>query len=182
MEGRGVRRGRVRQDGHATHAGQRLLEQLEPLGVQHVRQPGHARDVPARAREAGHDPTLDGIARGDHHDRDGRGRLLHGQGAGSRADQDEIHLPPDELRGQLPEALRLAVREPLLDDEAGPLAPPQVAESPPEGLQVRRVRRGRERRQPADPHRLAAPGVLRGRRRHEQEQRQREHAAPPGGP
>ena len=53
----------------------------------------------------------------EHHDRDRVGRLTHGDGCGHGGSNDDIHLRVRELSRELLQALRVALGEPLIDDD-----------------------------------------------------------------
>jgi hypothetical protein len=56
----GIRR--IRQGGHTSDSGNRLLEEVEPFRVQFEGQEVDAREVPTRPVEAGHEPGPDRVA------------------------------------------------------------------------------------------------------------------------
>ncbi len=124
-----------------------LLEELqslsEDLQTRLMRQP---RQIAAGPREARDESSSDGISCSHHHDGDSGGRVLGRERSRVRASEDEIHPLPDELRGQIGEAHRLAVRKPALDGEVFSLDPAQLAQPLPEGCEIGHVglsRKGR---------------------------------------
>jgi hypothetical protein len=54
--------------------------------------------------------------------------VLGGESGGCRGHDDAIDPEPDQLGGQLREALRVAFREPALEDEVLPFAIPALAQ------------------------------------------------------
>ena len=67
---------RIDEIGDALHRGDRLTQELQPLGAEVGTKHGIAGDVAARAGEARHQAGAHRIGDADHHDRDRRGRRL----------------------------------------------------------------------------------------------------------
>ena len=62
------------------------------------------------------------------------GRVLGGKRSGRRDHDDAIDLEPDQLGGELREALRFAFREPALEDEVPPFDLPALPQPRQERL------------------------------------------------
>ena len=110
--------GRIQGDGHARDSGNGLFEQLQALALDlaagEYRQPG---DVPARMGQTGDEPLGDGIGRPRNDDRnDPRG--LHGSanGGGSRGHND-IDRELDQFRRHGAEAVAVACRPALFQND-----------------------------------------------------------------
>jgi len=98
-------------------------------------------------------PCAHGIDRRRHAERHRRGRVLGGESGGCCDRNDAIDPELDQLGGERREALRVAVREPALEDEVPPCALPAL----PQPVQERLPQRGGwgNRRQGAAPGALA---------------------------
>ena len=89
---------------------------------------GQARDIAARAGEASDETAADGIGHRRHDDGDGTGRALGCLDDRRRNPDDDLHLEPHELGRHLRQALRLAGRPAVLDDEVAPFDIAQLAQ------------------------------------------------------
>src|SRR5262249_17943389 len=87
--------------------------------------PRHPGEVPAGSGEARDETRADGIAHGRHDKRDRRRGSLEGQGCGRASRDDHVHLEGKELGNELGEALVLALRPAILDNDG---AAPDVTE------------------------------------------------------
>ncbi len=98
------------EDSDAQNAGERLLEQLQPLGDEFRAQEGRARNICTRPGETGHEPIANRIAHSNPYDGNGRGRLLGSTGSGRSHRDDEVDLETGEFSRQSRVALDSPVR------------------------------------------------------------------------
>ena len=120
---------RVDEHRHHDRAGNKLVQQLQPLGPELCGKAGHAGDIAARPIHPLDEPKLDRIARRREHDRD-RGRRRHGRKRRSGISHDHRDVAADQLGGERRQPVvipaRPAVFDPrvLPDDNAGLSKPP----------------------------------------------------------
>ena len=104
----------------------RLLEQLQPFADQLWCESGQSRNVSARVRQAGHEPTPDRIVMIRHDDGDPRrgalGRLR--RGCGPR--DDDVHVEPNQLGRESGESVGPVPIPPALDKDVLALDVPQL--------------------------------------------------------
>jgi hypothetical protein len=98
--------------------------------------------------------------------------VLGSDRGGRRGHDDEIDPEPDQLGGQLRESLRVAFREPALEDEVPPFAIPSLPQ--PVQERIPPVGGWGIRPQVADPVNLARRLRLGGERCHEETEREGE--------
>jgi len=106
--------------------------------------------LPPGTREAGHDPAADRVPRRHHDHRNAARRLPGGQGAGIRADHDDVDAILDQRRREPGQLVGLALGEPRDEHEASALDPPQLLKALPKRVHEWSIGLGREGRQPAD--------------------------------
>ena len=116
---------------------------------------------PGRARLATR-PVPTGSPADREHDRDDRCRLLCREDAGGAVRDNDIDLEPDELGGDLGEALAASLRPAILDRDGATLDPTEFAQPLHESGDPLAVGRRRARAQEPDGRQLA--GLLRARR------------------
>ena len=92
---------------HSNPGGPRdcLFEELELLEAHVHTQGGHARYVPARTRQAGHEAQIDGIGGVHHDDRDRRRRPPGAEDSGGVHRNDHVDLETGKLERKLIESL-----------------------------------------------------------------------------
>jgi hypothetical protein len=139
----------VFEDGEASHARNRLLEELDALWVEIAGDDRHAGEVPPWARQARDKSLRDGIA-DDEHDRDRGRRPLGRPRRWASVRHEDLHLEPDEISGELGVPLGSPARVPLLDREIAALDPPEFLQPLPKRIDGIRTGLGR---QPPDPGR-----------------------------
>src|SRR5213078_4188159 len=75
--------GRIDENGSPHQRRNGFPNQLNTLGVDLEDKKGQASQIAAGAGEAGHEPSVDGIDHGSHHNRNGRGGGGYGGGYGT---------------------------------------------------------------------------------------------------
>jgi hypothetical protein len=127
------------QDGDPSDIRERVLQDLEQLGVQtEARGTGHPGDVPFRATDIRHQPDLDGIAvEQDRDHRDGRvGRLRH-NACVDRAGHDAFDAKVNQLGGVDRVQILVAPGPPILDRDVLIFDVAQLAQPVPERIPLR---------------------------------------------
>src|SRR5262249_57892660 len=92
----------------AAESGDKLAQELQPLGAKLGRLPREARDVAARSRQIWDQAAADGIERNCKDDGDDRCGLLYCRGGGSMRDND-VGLLPHKFGSDLGVVLRVSV-------------------------------------------------------------------------
>ena len=159
-------------------SGQSQLEDLQTLGIETCRQATDAGQVAARARDAWHEPRLDGVS-GKEHDGNSLGRPLGGKRWGNTVgSKDEVHIESRQLLRQSRQPFVSAVCPPRLDDEVPTFHVAQIAELLPESLwSFLRDRRCRLTREQPDPVDLSGRLRLRAEGQREEAGEGEEHGA-----
>src|SRR5437588_9919008 len=141
-----------RQPGH------HFLEQLQTFCAELRIEDRSSGNIAAWVSRAGDEPGSHGINSGRVDDRDGRGRVLGGQGRGRCDDYDDVNLQSNHLGCKLLESLHVALCIPALNDEVLPLLVPEL----PEALEQRVIKYFMSVRDEPDPpnpaRRLRTPG------------------------
>jgi hypothetical protein len=129
--------------------------------------------------EARDDSLPDGIGKPRNDDRNRRRRILGRQGRWRSPGQDQIHVQPNQFSRQSRVSFVSAVGRSVLDDEILPLDVSELLQTPPEGLEIGRIRLRRRPFEHTDP--VCLPYLLRlgGERRGEETARQGADERPP---
>ena len=147
----------------ARQAGDRLLEELEPLGGEGRSALGQPGDHAARPGQAGHEPALDRHLRGaGHDDRDGLGGPPRRRDGDRVVHDEDRGAEPRQLGRQLRVPLRPAFGEAGLEHNIAPLGVAQVAHAAPECLELGGAGGGRLVGQDPDKGDLRRPPGERG--------------------
>ena len=99
---------------HTTQLWRHIPQQFDALSSRlggHVGEPG---DVPARARQALHEPGADRIGNNCHNDRNGRRRLLRRQGARREGRHNYVDGLSDQVGGQVRQTIGISFCRPKL--------------------------------------------------------------------
>jgi hypothetical protein len=122
----------IQHDGDSCQARHGFLEQLQALGRELRTEKSRPRDVAPGARKAGDQSARHHVAADRHDDGDRRRGLLHDPDARPARD-DDVRLEADQLSGERGKPIILALRPPVLDDDAPVLDVAEVTESLPQG-------------------------------------------------
>ena len=107
---------RVHQYANCRRLGHELVQQLQPLCSQVVREKDHGRDVAARMVEVGDEAGFDRIAPGQDHHRDRRGRCVNRKRRSAVGD-DHSHLPTNQITCQSRQPISLIVGPAVFDHD-----------------------------------------------------------------
>ena len=179
----------IDHDRQSAQTGDDRPQEFDPLACKFGRRERQSSEVAARARQTGNEATAKRIRHRRKHDRDDRGRVFHCEYRRPRGDND-IHLEPDKLGGDLRETLGASVRPANFDRDGATFDPIEFTEplhksceplttgrrrgpaQEPDGRQLSRLLRARRERPEAAP-----PSSVMNSRRFIRSPRQRGRAA-----
>src|SRR5215510_5822345 len=124
----------LHEKGDSTHIRNGLLEQLQPLADEFLRDNGEARDIAARPPKAGDESARNRITDRSEDDGKGRGRLLGGEGGGCVCDHDDINLESNEVGHESGEPLEVPPVTSVFDHDVAALDITEITQSLAEGL------------------------------------------------
>jgi len=120
---------------------------------------GQAGDVSTRAREALDEPVSNGIPDGNHHDGGRLGGMLGCHCRWCACSDDDMHVEPHQLCGEIGRAILAVVREPTVDGDILSFDPAEFLQPLPERRNHRSAgRAAEEKAQAAELCRLLASG------------------------
>src|SRR5262245_13938044 len=126
----------VPQHCNAGALGNGFLEQLQSFAGQLHGHGVHAREVPARPRQAVNQPNCNRITPTCKNDRNRLSSVLDGYG-GSRRDRDYyVNLETDQLVSQGGETVKLALRRSILDENVFAFHVPKLTQISPKYLHI----------------------------------------------
>src|SRR5207244_11632599 len=109
------------------------------VSPRHKKIGGHSRyagDVSSRVHKTFNEPSLNEIAGARHHDRNGAGGFLGGNGHGGAADDDDVGLFLDQLTGELRQPVHFSFSVLVLHDDVLTLLVAYLAQMVSRGLRV----------------------------------------------
>ena len=131
----------VEEDSDSGGSRKQFPEKLDPFCVELRDNGADPGDISTRVGEARDDSVPDGIGKPRNDDRNRRRRILGGQGRWRSPGQDQVHVQPNQFSRQSRVSFVSAVGRSVLDDEILPLDVSELPKTPPEGLEIGRIRR-----------------------------------------